>query len=285
MRKASVESSSQNIIQNTNVTDVSRPNIAALEFFGSTVIWFDIIACVSAGSQPHLAEHHHDLLFPSESSVTRQYDETTFQLDRIMGCQNWAIGLIGEIAVLARAHQEAELDMQAVTIAAKDIQSRLEYHNSQTLSSLQDLQREYHGCPAHYLSSVYTHYTKLAVTHIFASAAIIYLQTVITAHPTIFHIQGPLQVVIGAMSFIPDPRIVRGFLWPLCVAGCMASRPADQQFFREKAEGAVTDAGLIGNSKTAMEILEMSWQLQRSEGRLVDCATCVRNLGTCVLLV
>jgi len=272
--------SPQDLAQAMDKKDVSRPNIAAFDFFTSAIIWFDIVACVSTGSQPHLAEHHHSLL--TQSSSTSE-DDLTFQLERIMGCQNWVMIIIGEIATLAHAHQEGDLDTKQFTSTVKDIQDRLEYHNSQTCSSLQSLQHEYCGVPPHYLSSIYTHYTTLVVTHIFACAAIIYLQTVNTA-PTIFNIKEPLQAVISAMSSIPDPRMVRGMVWPLCVAGCMASSPADQNFFREKAEDAVRDAGMVGNSGKVMEILEMSWELQRIEGRLVDCATCVRKLGTCVLL-
>ena len=279
----STENSLQNSTRGTITKDFGCPNIAAFDFFASAIIWFDIIACVSTGSSPHLAEHHCNLISQLQPSGSSEHD-TTFQLERIMGCQNWAMVIIGQIAVLANRHQENLLDAKQLAIAAKDIHDRLEYHNSQTLTSLQNLQREYRGSPPHYLSLVYTHYTTLVVTRIFSCTAIIYLQTVINAHPTIDHIQEPLKEVMSAMSLIPDPRMVRGMVWPLCIAGCMASSPADQSFFREKAEDAVKDAGMMGNSGKAMEILEMSWRMQRSEGRLVDCATCLRKLGTCVLL-
>ena len=284
MREASTEFLSelpQDLIQDTSTKDLSRANIAAFDFFASAIIWFDIVACVSTGSQPHLAEHHYNLLAENTAATD---NDTSFQLERIMGCQNWAMIIIGQIAVLENAHRENDLDIQQLAVAAKDIQRRLDHNKSQTITSIEDIRREYRGIPPHYLTSIYTRYTTLVVTHIFACAAIIYLQTVITGHPTVFHVQEPLQDVMGAMRLIPDPRMVRGMVWPLCIAGCMASSSADQNFFREKAEDAVKDAGMVGNSGKAMEILEMSWGLQRSEGRLVDCSTCVRKLGTCVLL-
>ena len=273
----------QDLVKDTNMNDVSRSDMAAFEFFASAIIWFDIVACVSTGSKPHLAEHHSTLLSQSQNPITLSYN-ATFKLESIMGCQSWAMAIIGQIPALANTYQEDNGDSQQVAIVAKEIHSRLELRRNQTFSSIQSLRQEHRGAPPHYMLSVYTRYTNLVVTYIFASAAVIYLQTVTTANSTIAYIQTPLQDVISAINLVPDPRMVRGMLWPLCVAGCMASSSADQNFFREKAEDAVRDSGMVGNSGKAMEILEMSWVLQGTEGRLVDCATCIKNLGTCVLL-
>jgi hypothetical protein len=43
-------------------------------------------------------------------------------------------------------------------------------------------------------------------------------------------------------------------------------------------------ARTFGNSYKALNILQMAWKIQREEGRLVECATCIQRLGTCVLL-
>ena len=87
------------------------------------------------------------------------------------------------------------------------------------------------------------------------------------------------------MKMIPDYRVFRGLVWPLCVAGCMASTAEDQEFFRDKSKGAVGDAKSFGNSAKALEILEKSWELERKRGTLVDCSAVLKELGTCVLLV
>lgn len=262
-------------------SNMSLPHVAAFDFFASAIIWFDIIACVSTGAQPHLADHHYNLL-----SATADFDEpNTVQLDRVMGCQNWAMIIISQVAVLASAHREDNPDIQALTVAAKDIQRRLAHHNEQTLTELTSLQLIHNGTPPHHLPFIYTHYTTLLVTHIFASAAVIYLQTVITTSPSVFHIQDPLQEVMRAFDLVPDPRMVRGLVWPICVAGCMASRKEDQEFFRRLAMEGVKDAGMVGNSGRMLQILECSWTMQREQGQLVDCATCVASLGSCVLLV
>jgi hypothetical protein len=84
---------------------------------------------------------------------------------------------------------------------------------------------------------------------------------------------------------LPDPRMVRALIWPLCVARCMASQLSDQQFFKGLAENRVKDAGAFGNSGEALMILESSWEFQREEGRPVDCGSTLRKLGKCVLLV
>ncbi|KAG9242035.1 fungal-specific transcription factor domain-containing protein [Calycina marina] len=263
------------------VSTMTPLNITAFDFFASAIIWFDIIACVSTGAQPHLADHHYGLL----STLPDTDDPHTFHLDRIMGCQNWAMIIIGQIAVLASAHHKDNPDMQSLTTTSKDIQRRLLYHNAQTLIALDTLHTQHSGPPPYYLGDTYTHYTTLLVTHIFASAAVIYLQTILPAHPAVVHIHDLLREVIHAFDLIPDPRMIRGLVWPLCVAGCMASSAADQAFFRAKAMEGIRDAKTVGNSDRMLEILECSWRLQGVEGRLVGCANCVGELGDCVLLV
>lgn len=87
------------------------------------------------------------------------------------------------------------------------------------------------------------------------------------------------------VNLIPDPRMFRGLVWPLCVAGCMASSPTHQQFFRNTVTEAVLDSPRFGNSGQALQILEESWEMQRERGQLVDCARIIQELGVCVLLV
>lgn len=271
----------------------SRPvstNSAALAFFTGTIIWFDILACVSTSSIPHLASYH-DQFFSSSEAVLSIGEGLSNRLDlqSVMGCQNWAMKIISEIAEIGswrhNHYPDLSQHIQKAAESAKDIQHRLHRGISRVRAELEELRQQYSGNPPYYFPDTYDRYTKLAVTHNFACAALIYLQTSVTSSPSVFHIQDPLQDVISAMRLIPDPRMVRGMIWPLCVAGCVATSLSDQEFFRSAAKATIKDAGTFGNSCKALEVLEMAWRLQRDEGRLIDCTTCIQRLGTCVLLV
>lgn len=256
------------------------PNDPALSFFISAIIWFDILACISTRSRPHLADHHKQLLSSNGGDK--------IQLHKLMGCQNWVMVIIAEMAQLAAFQNEngkGNSDNQHMSISAKQIQSRLKDRHARVQKEIRELREEYSGCPPHHLTDVYWQYEILVVTHIFACAAVIYLQTIVTAHPIAFHIDEPLQDTITALRMMPDPRMIRGMIWPLCVAGCMASSFVDQDFFRKTIESGITDSRTFGNSGKALAILEKSWDLQKREGQLIDCSTSIEKLGVCVLLV
>jgi hypothetical protein len=258
------------------------PNKAALDFFTCAIIWFDILSCVSTNSVPHLASHHDH--FFSSSEVT----SSNLELHNVMGCQNWVMKIISEIAHIGswrhNQHPDVAHHIRKTAELAKDIQTRLQTGISTVRAELEDLRHQYLGTPPFYFPGIYGRYTTLVVTNTFACAALIYLQTSVTSSPSVFHIQDPLQDVISAMRLIPDPRMVRGMVWPLCVAGCLSSSPSDQELFRSTAKAAIKDAGTFGNSCKALEILETAWKFQEEEGRLIDCTTCIQRLGICVLL-
>jgi hypothetical protein len=263
---------------------LSQPSASGLHFFTSAIIWFDILACISTGAKPYLAEHHNYLISSPHLAPADVEDGGKIQLHNIMGCQNWTMSIIGEIAYLGASDSARYGDTADFDQTVQDIKQRLERQSSHVRDELRDLNTQHSGTPPHYLSDVYDHYVILVVTNIFASAAIIYLQTIIELHPTAAYVHDHLCEFMTAMTVLPDPRMIRGLVWPLCVAGCMAS-PPDQDFFRIAANGAITDARTFGNSGKALELLEKAWEMQREEGRLIDCAACIRRSGSCLLLV
>lgn len=139
--------------------------------------------------------------------------------------------------------------------------------------------------PPHFDLNAYNNHTTCVVTLIFACTALMYLEISVFGSMKSHSIDNSIQQVISALKMLPEPAMVRGLIWPLCVAGCMASTVEDQEFFRSLASNGIRDAGAFGNSGEALRILEKSWKFQRSEGRPVDCGKCTRRLGDCVLLV
>ncbi|KAG0645738.1 Pestheic acid cluster transcriptional regulator 3 [Hyphodiscus hymeniophilus] len=260
---------------------------AALKFFTGAIIWFDVLACISTSTRPYLSGYHDRLSCLSESSLHGEND--SIQLHSIMGCENWAMIAIGEVAKIKAWKEEGirsgSLDIHHFAEVARKLQAGLESNNLQVHVVLDRIRSDHSGPPPHHRTILYNTYTTLVITRIFACAALIYLQTVISSDPSVLNISTGLQDVMTAMTYLPDPRMFRGLVWPLCVAGCMASSQLHQEFFRNTIMGSVKDSPMFGNSAQALQILERSWEMQRERGRLIDCATTIQEMGTYVLLV
>ncbi|PVH82236.1 hypothetical protein DL98DRAFT_653303 [Cadophora sp. DSE1049] len=276
--------------QPTQGAQTSSPESNALRFFTGCIIWFDILSCVSTNTLPNLAAYHRRLLLGQTPETGR-----SIELHAVCGAQNWVMILIGEISALAHQNQkmswrrvvDSDYNAQGFEAAARDIETRLRSQYRRLHEELATLRRRHDGPPSHSLPEIYAHHTVLVVTSIFVSAAAIYLQTatIRSSDLTPSYVKSVLQDTINSMEMIPDHRIFRGLVWPLCVAGCMASAPEDQEFFLAKAKGAVSDSRSFGNSGKALEVLERSWELQKQMGILVDCSVVLKDLGTSVLLV
>ncbi|KAA8573262.1 hypothetical protein EYC84_003754 [Monilinia fructicola] len=234
----------------TSGSSVSRDS-AALDFFTGAIIWMDALACVSTGSHPWLSEFHNRLLSAKKPGSSET--DHKIQLRSIMGCENWVMIMISEIAWLGtwrRKHEKdsiAEFTQQLIT-TERNIRNRLESKNAETLKELTAMRTVYRGAPPHYHTDLYTKHTTHVITHIFACTALIYLQMAISDHLQPSDIDPHLHNTINAMRMIPNPQMFRGLFWPLAVAGCVASSPQDQAFFREVSRGTVADSGSFGNA-------------------------------------
>jgi hypothetical protein len=62
------------------------------------------------------------------------------------------------------------------------------------------------------------------ITRVFAGAALVYLQVTISgAYPGIPEIQRGVARTMAALDKLEDKSLVRNLLWPVCIAGCMAT--------------------------------------------------------------
>ncbi|KAL3422756.1 hypothetical protein PVAG01_06912 [Phlyctema vagabunda] len=253
---------------------------AALEFLTGAVIWFDILACVSTGARPYLSDYHTDFL--TATPWNRDIRENgVIELDTIMGCRNWVMVLIGRIAQLGQQQSLRAFSDQQVREQQTMIRDELSLKDAQIQSDIDSMRSRHDGPPPAYSPEEYKRYTTDVVTHIFACAADVYLGNIVGS----IGIDCQMEPIISALKMIPDPRMMRGLVWPLCVAGCMAKTPSEQAYFRSVTSVAVNDSRTFGNSKQALEILEKAWDMQLRTEPSVDCTTCIREMGTCVLLV
>jgi len=108
------------------------------------------------------------------------------------------------------------------------------------------------------------------VTCAFVHAALIYLH--ITLHGTGTNsrtLPGAKKLVfewIFVFRFLPDYTLLPSLVWPLCIAGCMATTVKQKQFFRE----TVISSGIHRLSTCmiwrALEIMETCWKVPANDG-------------------
>lgn len=248
-------------------------------FFAGVVGWYDILSCSTTGAPPFSACECID------AALGYIY------LDKIMGCENWAMLLIMEIAFLDEWKQNlqisAQLSMRELVTRAAHIERRLEdgiRDNSTTLSKLTN-----RSIPSTILGTGVQEQTHLIllITRIFACSALVYLDVVVSgAYPEMPEIRESVSRTIEALRALPEIAISNNLTWAYCIAGCMAIEE-EQTFFRGLAVSSDGDAPTFGNFSKALPIIEECWRLRREEKRHqpVDWRTAMDSLGVSVLLV
>lgn len=247
-------------------------------FFAGVVGWYDILSCSTRGAAPFSACECIDAALGY------------IFLDKIMGCENWAMLLIMDIAFLDDWKQNlqisAQLSMRELVTRAARIERRLEdgiRDNSSRLSQLTS-----HSTSSSILGTGVQQQTHLIllVTRVFACSALVYLDVVVSgAYPEMPEIRDNVSRTIDALRALHGIAISTSLTWAYCIAGCMAMEE-EQVFFRGLAASSDGDAPTFGNFSKALPIIEECWRLRRNENRQpVDWRTAMDSLGVSVLLV
>ncbi|KAG0652011.1 pestheic acid cluster transcriptional regulator 3 [Hyphodiscus hymeniophilus] len=252
-----------------DLRDLSFIDHAAMEFFSSVILHLDILACASTGKGPQYADICAAALGDGDSKV---------RLDRIMGCENWIMVLIREIAVLGHSTRKNRQLRNGLSMsemeAAKVIERRLDSGLEQ-LSGIRSLENGTgRDCDlaVRKITEVYTHGAKL------------YLQVVVSGPcPQLRESISGVSSTLAALRALPEPNLLRKTVWPFCIAGCMA-RVEHRQEFRELASAVDINPSVFGSSWKALEVMENCWRL-RDEGGSVDWLGAMDDLGYRVLLV
>ncbi|KAK3386474.1 fungal-specific transcription factor domain-containing protein [Podospora didyma] len=260
----------------------------ALRFSSALVIFDDIIASTALQRRPTLHEYHHGLLTTSTPSVPAPVD-----MEAVVGCKNWVLLQIGEIAALDAWKQQCKmvgnLDVMELVrraTAIKDtLTARLAHLQSESPvskpSGVLDLLAP-HGQPSPDRADQHC-----LVTQVWACAALIYLSVVVSgwqpASPDVRHHVG--QVISLLTHQLSPPSLLRTMAWPFCVAGCLAE-PAHQGYLREMVE-TLRPANLFGTLRKALEIMQDVWRDGRGGGdsSMRDLASCLRNQGDLLVLL
>jgi hypothetical protein len=262
---------------------------AAFRFSATLLILDDIIASTVLQEQPRLYKYHYGLLGNMDGT------DPLIDLEAVVGCQNWALLQIGEIAVLDAWKQQRKragtLDVIELVHRATAIKDSLEAHLTQLETNPVIIPKEGSS-----LLDVFTAEScqqsrtsasqSSMATHVWAHAALIYLFVVVSGWQPAsvdvrYHVGRIIEVVTCHIS---PPALLRTMVWPFCVAGCLAE-PAQEAHLRGMVE-ALQPPNVYGMVRKALEIMENVWR-NRDGGDFAsrDLATCFRSQGDLILLV
>jgi C6 transcription factor Pro1 len=251
-----------------------------LEIFTGVTLWLDILSCASTGLGPC----HSQLCI---AALTEENSKV--QLQDLMGCENWAMLLIREIAILkvSRDQASSQQDQEDLQRRAADIEQRLEAGLRKTAKPYVEL--------TEYSESART--TEMSrqieikgITQFMALAAFIYLHVSV-------HGSGPQSLPVAGellfrwmfnIRFMTDSRVVPYLLWPICIAGCMATTPLQEQYFRDIVADEVADGKSSDTWLYVLQVMELCWKMRRTEGKDSegwDWERAMRVQGRIVLLV
>jgi hypothetical protein len=251
---------------------------SALFFFAGVVGWYDILSCSTTGTPPF-----------SKCECLDAALGYIF-LDKIMGCENWAMLLIMDIASLDNWKQNlqatAKLSMRELVTRAAHIERRLEDGLRDNSSRLNQLTK--HSIPStHGIVAQEQTNLILLITRIFACSALVYLDIVVSgAYPEMPEIRENVSRTINAFRALPNIAIINSLTWAYCIAGCMAMEE-DHMFFRGLAASSPEGALTFGNCSKALTIMEESWRLRKEDKgqKSIDWRTAMNSLGISVLLI
>ncbi|KAK8058851.1 hypothetical protein PG994_009299 [Apiospora phragmitis] len=268
------------------------PSQAAFRFMTASLIWNDIIASTALERAPRLQQFHAELL---------EGPSPALQTEEFVGCPNWVVLLISEIATLdawkkgmkaSGLLSMADLFQRASRIEQK-LRSgivQLNHTPSDRPVSPADPLAE-HSFAALGVEALHD-FDKLRTTpshslsaRIWAQAVLIYLSVVVSGlQPCQPEIRASVTDIIGMFRTLPSPLCLRTLIWPYAVAGCLAT-PDQEPVFRELVD-AMGVLQIFGAVKEALSVMSTVWEHRAcTNPDTWDIAACFKVLDHTSLLV
>ncbi|KAI3323934.1 fungal-specific transcription factor domain-containing protein [Xylariaceae sp. AK1471] len=259
---------------------------AAFRFYSALLVVDDIIASTCMEKPPRLLEYHTQLLTNGGSPD----EKPPLNLEDFIGCENWVMLQIGEIAALdawkKSMRNAGQLDMMELVARASAIKQAL-------LGNLARLDAAANTPKTNWLGLFTLYNDQLPpmpggctafVTRVWAHAALLYLSVVVSGwQPGSAGIRENVVRTLALLGQMPAPELLRTMVWPFCMVGCLAE-PGEECRLRAMADALVPHR-LFGAAWKALEIIENVWKCRDELTIDTDFAACVCSLGYVSLLV
>ncbi|KAE9367002.1 hypothetical protein N431DRAFT_82087 [Stipitochalara longipes BDJ] len=242
---------------NNDIMSSFLSEIAGLDFFMTSYIWSDIMRCANVGLKPSMQDSFLYLNYLEDGSI---------QMDRLMGCRNWAMISIREISGLEAWRNEMLSGLKDPVLSGNSsgidnliaplLSQKSAQIEARLIRGLSSIPKNMDGLSKH------DRETEL-VTDIFGLSAMLYLAIVVSgSFGRLPSVQGDVFSALIAMKALPRHLLMR-VCWPYCVAGCLAEgdlRDDFKQILSEtRAEGHPT-----GQLWSALDLIEEFWRIRPS---------------------
>ncbi|ATZ58388.1 hypothetical protein BCIN_16g01860 [Botrytis cinerea B05.10] len=270
--------------------EISSSEQAAFRFSTALLIFDDIIASTALQERPKLYDYHQSLLCKNDGIDA----VPPINLETTVGCQNWVLKQIGEIAVLDawKKHCKAagNLDVIELVQRAAAIKKTLEAQVSRFESDLASVSQESNLLDDMFAAEDYTGQARTIarqtslVTRIWAHSTFLYLSVVVSgwqpANPDVrYHVAQVLELLTRHVS---PPALLRTMAWPFCVVGCL-TESAQKARIRDMVD-SLRPASRFSTVRRGFDIIEKVWS-DRAMGNASEFASYFRSDITLVLLV
>ena len=238
---------------------LSFEGYAALKFVVNWYMWIDALSRISVASKPQspfFNGYRHLNLFDIQITPL-------VQLDQLMGCKNWVVSLICEIAELDHWKRSMQ---QVNSFSVRELVSRSMTIENRLLSMTTDGFR-----PLEMTTELVSKTEKiLYITHVFALAALTYLHTVVSGfNSSLPEIRQSVHNTLAAFEAIVNPQtLLPHVFWPFCITGCIVE-PEHEHRLRDlvtRASVSSQDQPTLDRCSLALLVLENIWN-RRSTGQ------------------
>lgn len=260
---------------------------AAFRFFSAILIVHDVVSSSSLEQAPRLQAYHQDFL-AAEDSLREDPDRNChLRLEDFIGCQNWAMVLIGKVTALdswkKKMHKKGALSnldlvkrgtaieqgFREGLIRLSNTQPQVRDHRPLWLANLKAAQDEAEAI--------------ILATQIWAHAGLLYLHVVLSGWQQFnTEICDLVSASITLMKELATSIRLHTLAWPLCVTACLAKEEQEESL--REIFGLMGDLANFGATRVAQEIAEAVWGRRNSVGDSWDIAACLNVLDRKVIL-
>ena len=229
------------------------------------VLWFELLASASTGLRPRM---------PYRTWLNSGCVDMT----DVMGCENWIMEVIGDLATLDAQRTYLELDEfeESRGSAERCLLDGIEAIKRQQ-TNIMSVPTDPNMRTSGQLDFSTSDYVSLA----FAESALVWCHFLASSPDGLLSAgcQAAAVQAVETLSRAPESIPLRGLVWPICISGSLASKE-QQHLVQEVMDRTAKQANTsFGNCGPVMEIIKHCWESQ------VDWRTAMAYSSNYVLLI
>ncbi|UKZ96321.1 uncharacterized protein TrAFT101_011118 [Trichoderma asperellum] len=265
---------------------------AAFQFYGSFLLYSDIIASIQLGRPSRLRHHHQSLISNRKALIAPDGSAQPLPgLETVIGCHGWVLTALSEISEMEAAKRSsqskeeyflAELMRKGSDLKTK-LQVRMEGIEANIRPECHPTQQDsMESCNQ---SEKLPLQKDVLITKVWLHAAIMYLSVILDGwQPSSLYIRENVNSILSIADSFSSELSIRSLMFPLCISGFLAM-PEQEHTFR-RLFSALGSFQALGPAKRAFRLIEQVWELRDElDGDSWGLYDCFQIMGSEVLLI